>query len=269
MLTRILTALVLAPLVVAGAWLAPDTVGAGLAVAATALAAWEYLALFPLKELRMLHLAGTAWITLGPALAFLTGPYLLAWLFLSPMLALTVYLVAADRIPKALLEGPGMGMGALYVGLLMASVVLLARIPGWGGSGLIMLFAVVWLGDSGAYFGGKFLGKHKLHPRVSPKKTIEGSFFGIAASIGGAFLIHAVCDSPLSVPLLLAAGLGGGVAEQIGDLCESVLKRSAGVKDSGALLPGHGGMLDRIDGLLFAAPVVYGLYVVALGGGGL
>ncbi len=269
MLTRILTALVLAPLVIAAAWLAPDTIGAALVVAAAALAAWEYVALFSLKESRTLHVVATGWVTLGPALAFLPPHYLLVWLFCSPMVALAIYLVAADRIPKALHEGPGIGMGALYVGLLMASVVLLARLPGWGGSGLIMLFAVVWLGDSGAYFGGKFLGRHKLHPRVSPKKTIEGSLFGLAASAGGAFLIHQVCGSPLSVPLLLAAGLGGGIAEQIGDLCESVLKRSAGVKDSGALLPGHGGMLDRIDGLLFAAPIVYGLYVFALSGGGL
>ncbi|MBM4355241.1 MAG: hypothetical protein FJ109_15895 [Deltaproteobacteria bacterium] len=267
MWTRILTALVLAPLVVAGAWFAPDTVGAGLAVVATALAAWEYLALFSLRESRVLHVAGTAWITMGPLLAFVPGPLLLAWLFCSPLFALGLYLKVPDRIPKALSEAPALGMGVLYVGLLMASVVLLARLPEWGRSGLIMLFAVVWLGDSGAYFGGKLLGRHKLHPLVSPKKTLEGSFFGLLASVGGAFLIHHVCGSPLSVPMLLAAGIGGGMAEQVGDLCESVLKRSAGVKDSGALLPGHGGMLDRIDGLLFAAPVVYGLYLIALKGG--
>lgn len=268
MWTRILTALVLAPLVIAGAWFAPDTIGAGMAVIAAALAAWEYLALFSLRDSRVLLAGGTAWITLGPVLAFVSGPLLLAWLFCSPVFSLGLYLTVPDRIPKALQEAPGLGMGALYVGLLMASVVLLAQLPQWGGSGLIMLFAVVWLGDSGAYFGGKLLGRHKLHPRVSPKKTLEGSFFGLLASVGGAFLIHSLCGSPLSVPMLLAVGLGGGIAEQIGDLCESVLKRSAGVKDSGALLPGHGGMLDRIDGLLFAAPIVYVLYLVAILGGG-
>jgi phosphatidate cytidylyltransferase len=147
----------------------------------------------------------------------------------------------------------------------MATVVMLAMLPG-GNSGLLLLFAVVWLGDTAAYFGGKSLGRRKLYARVSPKKTLEGSFFGLLGSVLGAFLVDAVWGTPLSWYWLVVAGVAGGVAEQAGDLCESLLKRSAGIKDSGSILPGHGGMLDRIDGLLFGAPVIYGIYLVALGG---
>jgi len=265
MLTRIITALVLAPVVVAAAWLAPGTAGAGLAVLCTVLAAYEYMGLFSLKENRGLFWVAVAWTGLGPVSAWLGSEVLSAWLFCSPMLALGLFLVFPERIPRAWSEAPAVGMGAVYLGVLMSAVVLLARLPDWGASGLLMLFAVVWLGDSAAYFAGKSIGRHKLYERVSPKKTWEGSWFGLAGSIGGAFLVDAIFSSPLSSIELTAVGLVAGAAEQVGDLCESVLKRSVGIKDSGSLLPGHGGMLDRVDGLLFAAPIVYWFYLAAIG----
>jgi len=266
MVKRILTGIILAPLVLAGAWYWPQSVGVGLVLVATALAAYEYLALFTVRESRPLFWGGLAWIVAGPLLAWLGGTWLLAWLVTSPIYAMGLFLLVPDRIPQATRDMPVLGLGVLYVGLMMATVVLLAMAPS-GNSGLLLLFAVVWLGDTGAYFGGKLLGRHKLYERVSPKKTLEGSFFGLLASVGGAFLIDAVWGTPLAWHYLLLAGIGGGVAEQVGDLCESVLKRSAGIKDSGNILPGHGGMLDRIDGLLFAAPVVYGLFLAGLAAG--
>jgi len=262
MFKRILTALVLAPAVIAAAWFTPDTLGAWLAIAACAIAGHEYLSMFSIRESRPLFWAGLAWIVLGPVAVWFEPRSLFIYLFATPLFVLGLYLVAAERIPQAIREAPALGLGVLYIGLLMVAVVLLAVMPRWGGSGLIILFAVVWLGDSAAYFGGKFLGRHKLHPRVSPKKTVEGSLFGLAGSVGGAFLIHAVCSTPLLPWQLALLGLVGGTAEQVGDLCESILKRSTGIKDSGTLLPGHGGMLDRIDGLLFAAPVVYGAFLL-------
>ncbi len=95
---------------------------------------------------------------------------------------------------------------------------------------------------------------------MSPKKTWAGAWFGLGGAIAGVCIVRALFESPLGWKSVILMGLLGGVAEQIGDLAESMMKRSTGVKDSGTLLPGHGGVLDRIDGMLFAAPVVFFFY---------
>jgi phosphatidate cytidylyltransferase len=120
---------------------------------------------------------------------------------------------------------------------------------------LMFVLVITWVGDTAAYFVGRAIGKHKLASVLSPKKTWEGTI----ASIFGALLVAVVFARWLVVPLphLLAMGVVGNVAGQAGDLLESAYKRSAGVKDSGSLLPGHGGVLDRIDALILAIPVVW------------
>jgi len=132
------------------------------------------------------------------------------------------------------------------------------RLHGLGKQGpWLLLFALVitWVGDSVAYFAGRAMGKHPLAPHLSPKKTWEGSVAGFLGSL----LIGATFGRWLTAPLphLLAMAAVGNVAGQAGDLLESAYKRSAGVKDSGGLLPGHGGLLDRIDALILAIPVVW------------
>ncbi len=124
---------------------------------------------------------------------------------------------------------------------------------------LILVLIVVWMGDTGGYFGGRFFGKHKLAPHKSPKKTWEGAFAGLLASVAGAWMwyVYNPEQSTVSLGTTLACGFCGGISGQMGDLVESVIKRFTGVKDSGSLLPGHGGLLDRIDGVLFAGPVVW------------
>lgn len=130
---------------------------------------------------------------------------------------------------------------------------------------LFLVMAVTWLGDTGGYFGGRFgggkiFGDRKLYPLLSPKKTWEGAFSGLALSVLGAVLANLFFLNSLgSMTLMVQIGLAGGIAGQIGDLVESGLKRFSGVKDSGAILPGHGGFLDRIDGILFAAPVIWAI----------
>lgn len=129
---------------------------------------------------------------------------------------------------------------------------------GDGARYVLFLCAVVWSGDTGAYFGGRHFGRHKLAPRMSPKKTWEGAIAGLFASAIGGLLVNAAYGfslAPNSV-IVFASLLGGGFG-QMGDLVESTLKRFAGVKDSGIIFPGHGGFLDRVDGLLFAAPVIW------------
>jgi phosphatidate cytidylyltransferase len=151
--------------------------------------------------------------------------------------------------------------GLVYPGLLLAMIVLVATYDKTVGRWYILiLFAAVWLGDTGAYFAGRFLGRHKLHPSVSPKKTWEGAVGGVLGSIGGVFAVKGLFVHHLPVLDAIVIGAVSAVLEQVGDLAESLFKRSFEVKDSGGVLPGHGGMLDRIDGLLFAAPFMW-IYV--------
>jgi phosphatidate cytidylyltransferase len=147
-------------------------------------------------------------------------------------------------------------MGTLYVPLLLSFLILIRNeIQGIGW--LFFLMAVVFSGDSFAYYGGTYLGRHKLCPLVSPGKTVEGSVAGLLANVGAGYLFRNLMALPISGSLCLILSLSLGIAGQIGDLFESLLKRSADVKDSGGILPGHGGVLDRIDATLFAAPVLY------------
>ncbi len=127
----------------------------------------------------------------------------------------------------------------------------------WGGYTVLTIFATIWICDTVAYFGGKIFGKHKLFERVSPNKTWEGAISGFISAI--AFVVAAkylVLDY-LSVENAVVIGVIVGVFGQLGDLAESKLKRDAGVKDSSTLIPGHGGVLDRFDSVLFVAPIVF------------
>lgn len=135
----------------------------------------------------------------------------------------------------------------------------------WQGTALVAFpLLITWINDSLAYFVGRAIGKHKLIPRVSPGKTIEGSIAGLVGGIITAVVLGRMVIGPqvgIAASAVLWAGAGALVAAaaQIGDLAESLLKREAGVKDSGTLLPGHGGVLDRFDALFFAIPVAYWL----------
>ena len=161
-------------------------------------------------------------------------------------------------------------LGPLYVCLPLALLIhidklsLINQIDRFGYTGqniygiwIFFLLAIIFANDTGAFYSGKLFGKHKLYEAVSPKKTWEGSIGGILlAIIIATFFLKILGPHPVDIKLLLIVILVS-VAGQIGDLVESMLKRNHNVKDSGALLPGHGGILDRIDSLLFAAPVLY------------
>jgi len=121
---------------------------------------------------------------------------------------------------------------------------------------IVLTLAVPWMADSGAYFVGKFLGKHKLCPSVSPKKTIEGSIGGILTTCLVLYLLNAYCGLLPNYSVFII-GVVISIVGQIGDLIESLIKRFCGVKDSGNILPGHGGILDRFDSIMLAAPFMY------------
>lgn len=148
-------------------------------------------------------------------------------------------------------------LATTYVGMLSGSLIRLRNDFPVGWKLVFFLLLVVWLGDSGAYYVGKTFGRHKLSPRISPKKTVEGLAGGMATSVIAAVVIHFTFFPEFPLFHAIIAGVILSFAGVVGDLAESMWKRSAAVKDSGTLLPGHGGFLDRFDSILFTAPILY------------
>jgi phosphatidate cytidylyltransferase len=207
-------------------------------------------------------------ITLGVfAVLWLFGAdprVLVALMLLLPIVALFVTLVRLGTIETSALRAMAMGFGPLWLGGGLGALALLRRDGSSEGPGFVVLsLMLAWFSDTGAYFAGRFLGKHKLYAAVSPKKTVEGAFGGLAAAVFGAVLGHYVFvrSMPLLDGILLAIVAGG--LGQAGDLAESMIKRSFGVKDSGGIVPGHGGILDRVDALIVTGTFTY-LYVLWL-----
>jgi len=147
-------------------------------------------------------------------------------------------------------------LGLTYVGVLLSHFILLRGLPA-GKKWVFFILVAAFMDDTGAFYVGRWFGTHKLRPQVSPGKTVEGSFGGVAAAIGGTLLYRAFFFPELALGHCLALAVGVAIVGQLGDLFESVIKRASGVKDSGALLPGHGGLLDRMDSLMFSAPLAY------------
>jgi len=171
-----------------------------------------------------------------------------------------------DNLKTALSSVSATVFGVIYVALLAACLIGVRMIPDSATKTLVphlaskmltMFFAIVMLTDTGAYYTGRTLGRHKLAPRVSPGKTIEGAIGGFVTAVVAGFLCKLTFFPEIPIAHAMALGAALGVIGQFGDLAESLLKRGANVKDSGTLLPGHGGMLDRVDSLLFCAPVLY------------
>ena len=174
------------------------------------------------------------------------------------MLTISGVLVPVWRLGEIETAGLRLSAGVaapFYVGALLTTLALLRR--DGGPELVIMALAFAWMGDTGGYFFGRFLGKRKLYPRLSPKKTVAGFVGALLGAAAGGLIVSMWLrrDIPLlhSLPLAVVAGAAG----QLGDLAESLMKRSTGIKDSGKLLPGHGGLLDRIDALLLVSPIVY------------
>lgn len=204
--------------------------------------------------------------TAAVALGFYLGTHdtrvLVTILLLVPVVGILVPLARLGDISSAGIRIMAGVAGPLYVGASLTTLAVLRRDLGPSGPGWVVLtLTFAWLADTGGYFFGRFLGKTKLYEAVSPKKTragFVGALFGASVgAIAARFWYLPEVDLVEVLPLAVFAGALG----QLGDLVESLLKRSTGIKDSGSVVPGHGGVLDRIDALLVVAPVVY-LYVL-------
>ena len=147
-------------------------------------------------------------------------------------------------------------LGLFYLPFLLGHFVLMRNLER-GRLWVLFTLVAVYFGDTLAFYVGRAWGKRKMAPRISPGKTVEGGLGAVAGSIAGAWVSKLIFFPSIPLPHALILGAGVGAIGQLGDLWESLLKRSARVKDSGALIPGHGGLLDRIDSVLFAAPLVY------------
>jgi len=263
---RILTGLVLTPLVLALVLLGPLWLVTLVTAGVAALAAWEFLALAREGGANPPRIAVLAAI-LALFLAGFEWPDQMTASFGLLSLALLVYCTFNSAVENVLADATSSIFCLLYTGSTLIAIPAL-REQSNGPSLLIFLMCVVWAGDIAALYVGRAWGRHKLAPALSPNKTWEGTLGSVAGSLmaagallGLAHLLQSWESTRLSFPetiwFWLVLALIVNVAAQVGDLAESALKRSAGVKDSGTLLPGHGGVLDRVDALLLAAPVLW------------
>jgi phosphatidate cytidylyltransferase len=284
--TRVLTALVLMPVAIGIVLFAP-TWGVAIALAVlTVLALWEYFALgeaighrayrfwtifcallLIVTQLAM-ALLGLIGARVTSRVGFVGDPLdlLVVDVFFLFVLGLTLLTLFTRRPLVESLPAAGISSSALLlVAFPLSFTVRLHSISGQGPRLLLFALVLTWAADTFAYFAGRAFGKHPLAPHISPKKTWEGSIAGLVGSLAVAYAFHFW----LTIPLvhLFAMAVLGNIAGQMGDLLESAYKRSAGVKDSGGLLPGHGGILDRIDAMILCVPVVW-YYLVLVNPGG-
>jgi phosphatidate cytidylyltransferase len=251
--SRLLVAAIGLPIVLGVAYL-----GGWWMFALVAIAATVSLHEFWLLSRKLRPLAPAGWIGAGLALLGAeTGGvrWLLGGALCALVLAFFLKALAETRTASTIAVSATM-MGTIWVGVGLGFLILLRELPQHGRLALFTVMLAVWAGDTLAYAGGKLLGRHKLAPSTSPGKTWEGLLFGTAATIFVAFVALYKQDF-LTIGESIVLGVVIAVAAPIGDLFESLLKRDAGVKDSGTLLGGHGGMLDRLDAFLFAAPAAY------------
>jgi phosphatidate cytidylyltransferase len=260
LVTRVLTAALAAPLLLLLLFLGSPDSWYLLVLAAAALATFELLAMTHPHDRVARGLGTLMSVAASVVLYFHTSDprALLALVFVLPIAGLFVTLWRLGEIETSALRALASIAAPLYVGGLLTCLALLRRDTGELGPYYVLLaLKISWLGDTGGYFVGRYFGDRKLYPRVSPKKTLAGLWGSMLGAVLGCVVAHFwyLRDVPLLELVLL--GAVGGVLGQMGDLAESMLKRSTGIKDSGTLIPGHGGMLDRIDALLIVSPLLY------------
>jgi phosphatidate cytidylyltransferase len=251
--SRIVIALVLLPIVLGAVYLGGWWVFALVAIAAGVSLHEYWLLARPLAPLTLAGYVGTALALVGAEMS--GAEWMLGGILSTFALAFALKAISETRA-SATPAVSATVMGTLWIGGGLAFFILLRDVPAHGRLALVTVLLAVWAGDTFAYFAGRLIGRHKMAPAMSPGKTWEGFVFGSAATIFVAFVALYKQDF-LTIAQSIVLGVVLAVAGPMGDLFESLLKRDAGVKDSGSLLGAHGGMLDRLDAFLFAAPAAY------------
>lgn len=267
---RVLVAVGLIPIVLGCVWFGGPALVSMLSLA-SGLAAWEYYRLAEARGVRPLSALGIALSAVIPILVharfvgFWVPPVSLVALLIPVLLTVTLFARGVAGAPMAVVGATLTGV--LYTGGMLSFAYALRYhefvVDAAGGTALVMLpVLVTWLNDSGAYFAGNTFGRAKLMPTVSPKKTWAGAYGAVITSVAAtwiiaAFILPRLAHLTLGIPGIIVVGIGLSLAAQVGDLAESMFKREADVKDSSQLIPGHGGVLDRVDSLLFTLPVGY------------
>jgi phosphatidate cytidylyltransferase len=255
-MTRIITALIGIPVLIYLIKFAPVPIFVAVLLAAMLVCLYEYFSLTEIKKIPTLTIAGYAFALLIFASFYFVKINFALWFPIGALVVLIAGLVSRIDFAGGLPATAYTLFGPWYTAGLLGFLILIRNIDKIGANLVLSLFVIIWAGDTGAFFVGKSVGRRPL-TKISPKKTVEGSFGGLIFSI----LLAVVCKyfllPDLTVNNALWLGALIGIMGQIGDLAESLLKRSANVKDSGSILPGHGGMLDRLDSLLFGAPAMY------------
>jgi phosphatidate cytidylyltransferase len=259
---RILTAIVALPVLLYTVWSEIPYFFVALTTIAILLALGEFYNLALKVGCRPQIIPGYA-AALLVAACFVYGEpiWVVAVICALTIISLAAALARPDEMNKSLVSVSATVFGVAYVALLASFLVGVRMIhtpeSHLASKLLTMFFAMVMMTDTGAYYTGRSIGRHKLAPRVSPGKTIEGAVGGFIAAIITGPLCKWIFFPEIQIVHAMALGATIGVLGQVGDLAESMLKRGSGVKDSGNLLPGHGGMLDRVDSILFCAPLLY------------
>ncbi|MER3456215.1 MAG: phosphatidate cytidylyltransferase [candidate division GAL15 bacterium] len=256
---RLATAAVGIPVAVVTVW-AGGWAMAAVAGAVVAVGAWEFYHLSYRAGYSPSWLLGTLGAGALPLAAQAGSPWALAAVSLVVLAAMVAEL--CSRRGRPLANAAGAALGTVYVGLFGAHWVLLRQLPE-GMAVTFLVLASTWCADSAAYFVGRWLGRRKLAPQLSPNKTVEGALGGVFGGLVGAGAAGAYFGLP--VLWVMVGGLVCTLSGQLGDLWESALKREAQAKDSGWVVPGHGGVLDRFDGLLFSGVVAYYVFAVWTG----
>ena len=260
-MSRIITAIVVLPILIASIWFVPLTpVFIAFALAAMMLGLYEFWMLARRRDIKPDMVTGTIF-----AAAVFTAFYFNALDLLLPLVAvctiatLIVAMLRGAPFDRMLASTGITLLGVLYVALLGGHLIAVRTgFPMPISAKLLSLFLLVLMGsDIAAYYTGRSIGRHKLAPSISPGKTWEGAIGGIIASLGAAVLAHYWFFPELRLTAALPLAAVMNVLGLLGDLTESALKRGAGAKDAAKILPGHGGLLDRLDSLLFNAPVIY------------
>ncbi|MFQ5598103.1 MAG: phosphatidate cytidylyltransferase [Nitrospiria bacterium] len=258
--SRLLTAILLLPAVAWLIWnLSPFLFFIFISMAILR-AQYEYYLLFFPEDQRRPIVFG-----LGLGFCLLSMIYfrlpLLAGVTLLSMSVLLYTLSTRQEIDRTLTTSAALSFGIMYIAGFLGHLILIRHHP-QGRELIVMLLLMIWGGDAGAYYVGRRIGRHKLAPRISPNKTVEGAIGGLVVTFLGGLLAKSTFLPLLSWGAVAALSLLLGVFGQMGDLAESMLKRSAGVKDSSALVPAHGGLFDKLDSIAFAAPLLYYYLIV-------